>query len=150
MVAARLLDLDGERLQSFRKSFRRLLDLSGAVHDAGIPLIAGSDSASGFALVRELELMVDAGLPPARALQSATWNAAQALGESAERGAIERGQRADLILVRGDPLTRIGDLRNLALVIQGTSAWRPSELWQKMGFKPFVSAADIDGSDSDD
>jgi hypothetical protein len=144
------LDLDGEQLQNFRKSFRRLLDLSAAVQGQGIPLIAGTDSGSGLALIRELELMVQAGLTPAQALQTATWNAAQALGEAGQRGAIEIGQRADLILVNGDPLSRVSDLRKIALVIQGTSAWRPSELWQRMGFKPFTAPAAIDGPEVDD
>lgn len=144
------LDLEGDQLQSYRQSFRRLLDLTAQMNDAGIPLIAGTDSGSGFALIRELELMVDAGIPPARAIQSATWNAAQALGESGERGTIERGRRADLILVRGDPMANISDLRRVALVIQGTSAWLPSELWQRMGFKPFGTPVGIDGPEADD
>ncbi len=143
------LDLEGELLQRYRQSFRRLLDLSALVHEAGIPLIAGTDSGSGFALIRELELMVEAGLTPARALQSATWNAAVALGESGERGLIERGRRADLLLVQGNPVERIGDLRRATLVIQGSSAWRPSELWQRMGFRPFVAPAGIDGPEAD-
>jgi hypothetical protein len=144
------LDLEGEQLERYRAGFRRMLDLTLEADRAGIPILAGTDSSSAFAMVRELELMVQAGLPPARALQAATSTAARALGEDSRRGFIERGRQADLILIEGDPTRTISDLRRIALVIQGATAYRPSEIWQQMGFRPFAAPAAIDGSDADD
>jgi hypothetical protein len=144
------LDLEGERLDRYRESFQRMLDLTAAAHREGLLILVGTDSSSGLAMARELELMVRAGIPAARALQSATLVAAVALGEDTQRGSIERGRKAELILVDGDPTRRIEDIRRIALVIQGTTAYRPSEIWQQMGFRPFAAPAAIDGPGSED
>jgi imidazolonepropionase-like amidohydrolase len=127
-----------------------MLDLTAAAHREGLLILVGTDSSSGLAMARELELMVRAGIPAARALQSATLVAAVALGEDTQRGSIERGRKAELILVDGDPTRRIEDIRRIALVIQGTTAYRPSEIWQQMGFRPFAAPAAIDGPGSED
>lgn len=78
-----------------------------AAHDAGVPLLCGTES--GFSITpygewhwRELQVFVDdIGMPPTEALQCATRKAAQVLGMS-EIGTIEPGKRADLIVVDGD------------------------------------------------
>src|SRR6202171_4069313 len=59
----------------FRASFAKLSELVGALHRAGVPIVAGTDG-TGMELVRELELYVDAGFTPAEALASATIAAA--------------------------------------------------------------------------
>ena len=74
----------------------------------------------GISLHDELELMVEAGLTPYQALQTATVNAARALGEEDRVGRIAAGYRADLILVESDPLADIGVLREpVAIVFNG-------------------------------
>jgi len=144
------LDLEGDRLDQYRESFQRMLELTAAIHREGLPILVGSDSTAGLGVARELELLVRAGIPAAEALQLATWGAARALGEDTQRGTIERGRRAELILIEGDPTVRIEDIRRVALVIQGTTAYRPSELWQQMGFRSFAAPASIDGADAED
>lgn len=144
------IDLDDRQAAAYRASFERMLDMTRAMHEGGVPLITGTDSPHGLALHRELELYVKAGIPASAALQSATLEAARAIGQGNRLGKIERGRAADLILVAGDPTRRIDDIRRITLVIQGRSAWQPSRLWRAMGFKPFAEATPIDGLVGDD
>ncbi|MBI4280455.1 MAG: amidohydrolase family protein, partial [Armatimonadetes bacterium] len=83
---------------------------------AGVPIATGTDA--GGDMVLEERLFERAGMPPAQELRAATLNAAQALAREAELGSIEAGKRADLILVDGNPLGRIEDLRRVALVVK--------------------------------
>jgi len=89
---------------------------------AGVQLLAGSDAFTGnprivhgASLHRLLELFVDAGLSPIEALRTATSNVAEAFGLS-DRGRIQPGFRADLVLVRGDPTEDITVTRDISRV----------------------------------
>ncbi|WP_394001977.1 amidohydrolase family protein [Luteimonas sp. WGS1318] len=93
------------------------------LHEAGVPLIAGTDSGSfgiipGASLADELELLVEAGLSPLAALAAATRVNAEALGFE-RTGVIAPGYRANLVLLSDDPLTRIGAVRGPAGVMIG-------------------------------
>lgn len=104
---------------------------------AGVPIVAGTDGAvPGFSLIRELELYVRAGLTPAQALQAATTAAARAMGRGGEAGRVAPGQRADLIVVDGNPLDAIGALRRLKFVVARGHMYLPSHLWRAAGFRP--------------
>jgi imidazolonepropionase-like amidohydrolase len=83
--------------------------------DGGVMLLAGTDAAS---LNDELEDYQTAGVPRNVILQAATVNGAKWLGKEAEFGTIQPGRRAHLLLVDGDPLQKIEDLRNVVLVAQ--------------------------------
>ena len=91
---------------------------------AGGLLMAGTDPTgyggvvAGYANERELELLVDAGLTPLEAIRVATWNGAQYLGRTASIGSIAAGKRADLIVVNGDPSTRIADIEKIETVFK--------------------------------
>lgn len=91
------------------------------LHDAGVRIGFGTDSGAtpvripGFAEHRELKLLTEAGLTPLQAIQMATANAAELLGLK-DRGIIEAGRRADLVVVRGDPSTNIDDLSRIESV----------------------------------
>lgn len=101
----------------WRASYRKLAGLVGAMHKAGVPIVAGTDG-SGLELVRELELYVtDAGFTPAEALAAATLAPARLVGADGETGSIAVGKAADLVLVDGDPSRRIGDLRHTLWVM---------------------------------
>lgn len=93
------------------------------LHEAGVPLIAGSDAGlfaiiPGASMARELELMVEAGLPPHQALASATRTSAQILGFE-KTGVIAPGYRANLVLLPEDPLTHVGAVEFPAAVMLG-------------------------------
>jgi imidazolonepropionase-like amidohydrolase len=87
------------------------------LHTAGVPILAGSDAnyhfgargmAHGVSLHGELRLLVRAGLTPTEALRAATSVPATTFGLN-DRGRITPGARADLLLVDGDPTSRIAD-----------------------------------------
>lgn len=93
-----------------------------AVVRGGGRVIAGTDSPInpyGVALLSELEHYVRGGLTPAEVIRSATAVPAEAMGLGAELGTIEPGKLADLVVVDGDPLTAITDLRRTRRVIRG-------------------------------
>ena len=86
--------------------------------DAGVKLAFGTDTGpparfQGFFEHRELELMVQAGLTPAQALQTATLNAAECLHAEKDFGTLEKGKRADLIVLDADPLENILNTRKI-------------------------------------
>ena len=85
---------------------------------AGVPIAVGTDAGIGSAkhgisTLQEMELLVAAGLTPRAALLAGTSNSALALGLLGDRGTIEKGKRADLILIDGAPWERIGDVRKI-------------------------------------
>jgi imidazolonepropionase-like amidohydrolase len=96
--------------------------LVGLMYRAGVPVLAGTDSMNpqcfpGFGLHDELALLVDAGLSPLAALQAATRNAADFMGQLEHRGTIEVGKTADLVLLDKDPLTDINNTRSIQAVV---------------------------------
>src|SRR5215831_20248014 len=108
------------------------------MYRAGIPLVAGTDDLPGFVLHSELEGYVKAGLTPSQALQIATWNGATYTRTLNDRGSITPGKRADLLLVDGDPTVNIADIRKINLVITQGQWISPTEIFQRLGVKPFV------------
>lgn len=122
--------------ERYPESFRAMQRMLLALHAAGVPIVAGTDNGYGFALVRELELYVAAGIPAAEVLQMATQGAARAVGQGETLGSIAPGKLADLILVDGDPSADPGALRNLRLVVKDGVPLDPEELWRELGIGP--------------
>jgi imidazolonepropionase-like amidohydrolase len=106
-----------------------------ALYEAGVPIVAGSDTGLlGYGLDRELELYVQAGMTPMAAIQTATINAARAMKLDRESGTVEAGKRADLVLVEGNPLTNISDLRRVVSVVKDGRLYDSRRLGQLVGF----------------
>ncbi len=100
-----------------------------ALHEAGAGLLLGSDAPQvfnvpGFSLHRELAYLVQAGLTPYQALSTGTREVARFLGAPADFGTVEPGRRADLILLEGDPLKDLANLRRRTGVMIG-GRWLP-------------------------
>lgn len=104
-----------------------------ALHAAGVPVLAGTDTpnpgtTAGASLHRELELLVQAGLPPAAALTAATAEPARLFGLDG-RGRIAPGCQADLLLVEGDPTVDIRATRSLV------SVWRRGVRFDRAAYR---------------
>ncbi|WP_238995320.1 amidohydrolase family protein [Sphingomonas solaris] len=101
--------------EDFRKSFAKMVGLVGRLHQAGVPIVAGTDG-YGLELVRELELYQQAGLSNAEALQTATIIPARMTGMADRTGSIAPGKTADIILVDGDVSRDLTNLRHVDTV----------------------------------
>jgi cytosine/adenosine deaminase-related metal-dependent hydrolase len=132
------MDATKKNIAKWRASYAKMLEFSGRLYQAGIPLVAGTDEIPGFTLHRELELYVKAGIPPAEVLKIATVNGAKYTGTLADRGTVERGKLADLILIDGDPTASISDIRKISLVMKGGTVYYPAEVYEAVGIKRFV------------
>jgi imidazolonepropionase-like amidohydrolase len=122
--------------QRYQESFAKTLQLVGMMYRAGIPVEDGTDTMAGFALHRELELDVKAGIPANKVLQDATFNAARIMMLDGDLGSIETGKLADLTLVIGDPVANISDIRKTALVVKNGVVYKPQELYSALGVAP--------------
>jgi imidazolonepropionase-like amidohydrolase len=119
------------------KTLQKFVEIVGALHKAGIPVVAGTDQAvPGHSLHREIELYVQAGFTPMEAIQAATIVPAQVMGIDKEVGTVEAGKRADLIVIHGDPLQDIHNTRNVEYVVTDGTMYNAAELWKSVGFKP--------------
>jgi hypothetical protein len=129
---------DAETAERYRRSYARMVDFVGLLYRVGVPLVAGTDTFAGFGLHSELALYVKAGLTPAEALQVATRNGARYTSTLDDRGSIEVGKRADLVLIDGDPTRDIEAVRRVALVITQSSVIYPCQIHREIGVRPFV------------
>ena len=110
-------------VQSFARLHETMAGNAKKLFDAGARLLAGTDSGlpgvfHGAALHRELQALVALGIPAARVLRMATSEAARAIDPRADYGTIAPGQRADLLLIDGDPLADISATERIAGVWQ--------------------------------
>ena len=138
-LAQPLTDVEppSERSEIGDKVFQKNIAVVGALHKAGIPIVAGTDQAvPGYSLHREIELYVQAGFTPLEAIQAATIVPARAMHLEKDTGTVEKGKRGDLILINGDPLADIHNTRNVEYVITNGTMYHTAELWQSVGFKP--------------
>ena len=89
------------------------------IAEAGGVIVLGSDQSTGPASQRELELMVEGGIPAVEAIRIGTLNAAIFMGRERELGSVEEGKLADLVLLSADPLEDISHTQEIELVIKG-------------------------------
>ena len=139
ILAQQLTDVGppNENSEVGEKIFQKSIAIVGALHRSGVPIMAGTDQAvPGHSLHREIELYVQAGFTPMEAIQAATLVPARVLGLEKETGTVEKGKRADLILINGNPLEDIHNTRNVEYVITNGTMYHTAELWQSVGFKP--------------
>src|ERR671938_1894129 len=109
----------------------------GSLHKAGVRVVAGTDQTiPGHSVRREIELYVQAGFTPLEAIQAATVVPARVMGMEKDLGTVEAGKIADLIIVEGNPLERIGNIRNTKFVVAGGRVYDCARLWQSVGFTP--------------
>ena len=125
---------NGKKIQ--KKSIENSKNAIFRLHNAGVPIVMGSDSTysptaiyafHGITSLREIELLGETGLPPQEAIKAATLTSAQMLGLDHEIGTIEVGKRADLAIVRENPLESLRALRTIQWTVKDGVARTPKE-----------------------
>ena len=115
---------------------RQLANINAA-HKAGVPILPGTDEGiPAFSVYRELELYVKAGFTPMEALLSATSVSAKAMRVENDLGTIEKGKRADLLVLDANPLENISNIRTVRFVVKVGRMFESAALWRVAGFKP--------------
>lgn len=120
---------------SWEKLFRIGMELEKKFFKAGGLLLVGTDPTgyggvvAGYANIRAIELLVEAGLTPLEAIQVATWNGARYLEKEQELGSIEVGKIADLVVIKGNPSSRIRDIRKIKLVFKNGIGYDSEKLF---------------------
>src|SRR5580693_551575 len=100
------------------KIVQKDLAIIGALHHAGVPIVAGTDqTVPGYSLYREIELYAQAGFTPMEAIQAATIVPARVMGLDKELGTVEAGKRADVVILDANPLESIHNIRKVECVI---------------------------------
>jgi|SRR5246127_1251434 len=125
-----------------RKAFvEKELEVVNAMHRAGIPFLAGTDTPPGvyifpgFSLHEELQRFVAAGFTPMEALQTATLNPAKFLGMDDRLGTIEKDRIADLVLLNANPLDDISNTQKIAAVIVNGRYLSRADLDKMLAFR---------------
>ena len=118
-------------------AFAKYLALITELHKRGVVLVPGTDiTVPGHSLHRELELYVKAGFTPMEAIEAATRVPARFMHLEKELGTVEPGKRADMVILNGDPLADVSNVRKTALVVARGRAYDSAALWRLAGFKP--------------
>jgi imidazolonepropionase-like amidohydrolase len=125
--------VEGYTRDDYRKSYAKLVELVGALHKAGVTIVAGTDG-QGIELVREIELYKKAGMTNAEALQTATIVPARRVGVAERTGSIAVGKEADMVLVDGDVSTDLGALRRVLTVVSDGYVMDGDALRKAAGF----------------
>jgi imidazolonepropionase-like amidohydrolase len=100
----------------------KVLQLTKMLYDNGVLILSGTDIPNfdlvpGASLHHELEILVEAGIPPLEVIKIATRNGAQALGIEENAGTIESGKQADMIILSDNPIDNISNTKKIESVI---------------------------------
>lgn len=134
--AGQALPVTAETDQLYQRSYGKFKEMLKLLYDSGVTIVAGTDNFAGFAYQRELEIYVEAGIPPAEVLRIATIGSARVMNKDKELGSITPGKLADLVLIAGDPTTNISDIRKVRTVIKDGRVYDPAKIDAFLSIKP--------------
>jgi hypothetical protein len=120
----------------YRESFERMVQFVGLLYRSGVTIVAGTDGNDFATLPREFELYVNAGIAPAEVLRLDTLGAARVMKRDSEYGRIAPGYVSDLIIVEGNPLLNISDIRKVRTVLRGDRLYDTAALLRSVGITP--------------
>lgn len=129
--------------QAYRGAFEQIRQLLTEAHRRGIMIVPGTDTGGGMTLHRELELYQSIGMSPAEALARATLDMARHTGRDQTLGSIEKRKAADFFLVAGDPTQDLKALKGIKMVVKDGVVYFPSDVYPKLGIKPFAEPPTI-------
>ena len=130
-------DLTPESDKDYHAGVDKMVETMKYLHDNGIRLLPGTDDGTGFTVQREVELYARA-LGNADALRVSTVEQARYMGLDKEYGSIAPGKAADFFVVPGNPLEDINAIRKVRLVSRGNATYKPSEIYEAFGVRPFI------------
>ena len=134
-VLFRTMGMPPAQAAKFKPRFRDMEKLVKVLHDKGVPIVAGTDMGfPGYSVDRELELYVESGLTPLEAIRTATVVPALVMKQASVSGSLMPGRSADLIIVNGDPLHHIRDIRKVQVVIKDGQVYDPVALHRLADF----------------
>ncbi len=128
---------------NYQRAGEAMQQMLKKLYDAGVYMVPGTDNVAGFTLLRELELYTMAGIPESEVLKMATIKSANLMNVGHLTGSVAVGKVADLVLVDGDPVKDIKALRKLALIVKGEQVFKPSEIYNEIGIKPFTESSKV-------
>ena len=102
------------RAQAFERAFVK----AGGLLGAGVDPTGSGGALPGFGDQRNFELLIEAGFTPVEAIQIMTLNGAKILGVDRELGSVAPGKRADLVVIRGNPIAIPAEIRNVTIVFK--------------------------------
>ncbi len=123
---------EDSEIESYRKSYDTMKKMIKELYDNKITIVAGTD---GGIVQHELEMYVDCGIPNADALRMATIVPAKLTGKDNLLGSIEEGKIANMILVDGNPLMNMHDIRKIFLTIKEGKIYSPKDIYAAYGWK---------------
>ncbi|MGO4776517.1 amidohydrolase family protein, partial [Lysobacter sp. 2RAB21] len=127
--------------EAYAKSFPAMMRLLKALYDAGVTIMPGTDALAGYMLHSELVSYSRAGIPNAEVLRLATLTPSQVLGVDKDRGVIAPGKFADLVLIDGDPIKNMEDIRKVEAVFKGGKRFDPAQIEKALGIVPRKAVA---------
>ena len=133
-----LSGVDTTRAEHMAEDIRVAMEVIGAFHRAGVPIVAGTDNGVPlFNLYLEIESYHDlAGFSPLDALRSATIVPARVMGMDARTGSLEVGKEADIAILDRNPLVDIRNLRSVSAVMSNGTYYESEPLWRAADFMP--------------
>lgn len=129
--------IDEKTAKQYHDSFNKMLDVIFDLYQKGVDIVPGTDGLPGFLYHRELELYEKSGIPAEEVLKLATIKSAELTGVSNQFGSIEVGKKADLILIEGNPIEHISNIRNVEWTMKDGKLFYAEELYNSMGIKHF-------------
>jgi cytosine/adenosine deaminase-related metal-dependent hydrolase/predicted negative regulator of RcsB-dependent stress response len=148
----RLSDRTDQDYENSRRSYQKSLQIVDAMNQAGVRILAGTDTLNpycfpGFSLHDELVLLTQAGLTHMQALQTATRNAAEYLGQLDSLGTIEPHKLADLVLLSANPLVDIHNTTAIEAVVSDGNYFSKADLTKMLSnVEAYASRKSISGA----
>jgi hypothetical protein len=126
-----------EQKPAYQSAFRNMMKMLKLLHDKDILIVAGTDGGQAHALHHELILYAQAGIPNHEVLKIATYNAALDCNLQNKYGSIQPGRKADFIIIDGNPVKNINDIRRVEVVVKNGLMYHSKELMTSQGWKYF-------------
>jgi hypothetical protein len=130
------LEIPAGQEKVYAASFEKMLQMVKLLYDNGVTIVPGTDDFVGFVLHKELENYSKAGIPNGAVLAIATIESAKVAGKDKLFGSIEAGKVADIIIIDGDPLQQMSDIRKVETIIKGQEIYSSRALFESISIQP--------------